>query len=228
VFNAPFGRSFAPPLGPALSTANPWWLSGGIAAANCIAAYQPKGAANLAASYINLANPGAYNLTLGTAPTWDITNGWKFLASSYQYLKTNVIPSSTAMSVFIQFTNALSSGDVIGSQKSATGYPRSLQIIPFWSTNQVFYGNGKNYIFVTPNLTNGNLGLAGFIGYRNGVSDGTITTETTFANLELYIGALNLYGSPSSYFTGYVQALAIYNITLTTQISALTTAMAAL
>ena len=32
-------------------------------------AYQPKGAASLAASYFNLANPGTYNAAPGTAPS---------------------------------------------------------------------------------------------------------------------------------------------------------------
>jgi len=64
-FNSTFGRVFSPTFQPrsVASGVEPWWLSGGIAAANCVAAYQPKGAASLEASYVNLANPGTYNLT---------------------------------------------------------------------------------------------------------------------------------------------------------------------
>lgn len=29
-----------------VTAVEPWWLSGGVAAANCVAAYQPKGAAH--------------------------------------------------------------------------------------------------------------------------------------------------------------------------------------
>lgn len=54
-----------------------WWLAGGISAANCVGAWQGIGAANQAASYINLNNPGTNDLTLGAAGvTWDVTKGW--------------------------------------------------------------------------------------------------------------------------------------------------------
>lgn len=59
--------------------ASVWWLAGGISAANCIAAYQAKGAASYAASKVNLANPGTYNLADGAGyPTWNATDGWIF------------------------------------------------------------------------------------------------------------------------------------------------------
>jgi hypothetical protein len=50
-----------------------WYLAGG--APLPIAAYQPKGAVDLAASYINLANPGTYNVAPGSAPTLG-DSGW--------------------------------------------------------------------------------------------------------------------------------------------------------
>ncbi len=65
------------------TSAAAWWLSGGISAANCIAAYQPKGAADLAASYVNLANPGTYNAAPGVAPTWAAADGWTFGGTNY-------------------------------------------------------------------------------------------------------------------------------------------------
>ena len=70
-------------VGKQTSAAVPWWLSGGISAANCIAAYQPKGAADLAASYVNLANPGTYNAAPGVAPTWAAADGWTFGGTNY-------------------------------------------------------------------------------------------------------------------------------------------------
>ena len=48
----------------------PWYRSGGIPAANCVAAYKAIGAASQADSYINLVSPGTYDCTASTpAPT---------------------------------------------------------------------------------------------------------------------------------------------------------------
>ena len=64
-----------------------------MAGETCIAAYQPKGAADLAASYVNLITPGTYNAAPGTAPTFDAATGWTFNGST-QYLTTGVVPAS--------------------------------------------------------------------------------------------------------------------------------------
>ena len=57
-FGPVFGRVMRATFDPRAAAAVPWYLSGGIAAANCIAAFTPKGAASLAASYDNNAAPG--------------------------------------------------------------------------------------------------------------------------------------------------------------------------
>ena len=72
-----------------------WWFAGGISPANCVAAYQAKGAASYAASKVNLANAGTYNLADIVAPSWSAGTGWMFngtntalLASSYTSINT--------------------------------------------------------------------------------------------------------------------------------------------
>ena len=67
----------APILGSG-GTPAPWYLSGGVSAANCIAAYQPIGAVDYAGSKVNLANLGTYDANNeGThVPTWDVTTKW--------------------------------------------------------------------------------------------------------------------------------------------------------
>jgi len=65
-------------------TAIDWWLAGGINAANCIAAYQPIGAADYATSKVNLANPGTYDAYEGTAPDWSAVTGWTFDSTNSQ------------------------------------------------------------------------------------------------------------------------------------------------
>jgi hypothetical protein len=83
-----------------------WWLSGGISAANCIAAYQPKGAVSYAASKVNLANPGTYNATEGTAPAFDTAVGWTFNGTT-MFLETGIVPdlSAQAWSVIVRSKN---------------------------------------------------------------------------------------------------------------------------
>lgn len=203
-----------------------WYLAGGVAAANCVAAYQPKGAVSLAASYINLSNPGTYNATPGTAPTFDAGIGWSFATN--KYLKTGIIPSSVNWSILIRISNA-TAGNVVGSL-SNPGTLRSLQILPYVS-NQVQYGNGGNLLLsVAPGVSSGVLGIAGKQAYRNGVSDGTISAGTGLSTCDLYIGTLNVNNAAYVvYYFGNVQAVSIYNVALTaSQVAAISAAMAAL
>jgi len=58
--------------------ANGWWNNDG-AISGITAAYTAIGAANVAASQVNLANPGTYDLTEftgGQTPTFSATDGW--------------------------------------------------------------------------------------------------------------------------------------------------------
>ena len=70
-----------------------WWLAGGISAENCVAAYQAKGAADYAASLVNLANPGTYNAANGNSPTFNTAIGWTFDGVN-DYLVTGIVPAS--------------------------------------------------------------------------------------------------------------------------------------
>lgn len=70
-----------------------WWTAGG--ATGCVAAYQPIGAASLAASYVNLANPGTYDLAVGggaSAPAFDAATGWGFDGTN-RWLATGISPA---------------------------------------------------------------------------------------------------------------------------------------
>ena len=68
-----------------------WWLAGGIHPSQVVAAYQPKGAASLAASYVNLANPGTNDAQVGVAPGLD-SSGWVFTGTE-KLLGPNVSPT---------------------------------------------------------------------------------------------------------------------------------------
>jgi hypothetical protein len=213
---------------PGTAAASGWWLSGGISAANCIAAYAPKGAASLAASYTNLANPGTYNAAPGIAPTWDVTNGWIFTNSPY--LTTSVVPvNDQSWSMIIRVSNTASAPDyACGMGHSAGGF-RGFGIAPRYSDGKIYYDNGGEVGF-TGGITSGVLAIAGNKPFRNGSAEsGTIATAAGAFSGAIYIGAWNFNGSAANFLDGNIQALAIYNTTLTSgQVASLTTAMNAL
>lgn len=203
----------------------PWYLAGGISAANCVAAYQPKGAASLAASYVNLVSPGTYDAAPGVAPTWAAGTGWTFNGSS-QYLATGVIPVGTTWSAFIQFSNRTSGGNrwLFGVLGGALAFG----VVPALFSGFIQYYNG-NSVLGSAAVASGNLGVAGLVGYLNGTSSGSITSGSPTYTQGVFIGALNSAGTPQSYIACNVQAVAIFNSTLTpAQVAILAVAMAAL
>jgi hypothetical protein len=208
----------------------PWYLAGGIAAANCIAAYQPKGAASLAASYINLITPGTYDVAPGVAPTFSAATGWTFNGST-QYLDTGVSPAvAGTWSIFVQYTGLNDDACIIGSYitDGACG------IWGYKSADYMRCYNGKDYddggdAVNSPKLVAGNYGLAGKTPYRNGVAEGNLVPAGgAISLLSPYIGAMNSSGVATQFMPIVIQAIAIYNITLTTQITALVAAMGGL
>lgn len=200
-----------------------WWLSGGIVPSACVAAYQSIGAANLAVSYTNLANPGTNDLTLGVAPAWDTINGWTFNGVN-QYLNTGITAATLSWSMFVRFSNF----NTISFSTTLIGQSLSTRLFFIAASNAlVYYANGK-LLSVSPSLTSGVLGFAGSTAYRNGVNDGTIPTGLIVA-FPIYIGAENDGGGPGSYANAGIQAAAIYNVTITpSQVTALVAAMVAL
>lgn len=194
--------------------------------AGAIAAYQPKGAASLAASYVNLANPGTYDAAPGVAPTWDAATGWTFLAASRTRLLTGVVPDTGTWSVFVSFSDAVSSGPALGFNVSATC---RLNIYPGLSTTR-YYRNGGNFS-ASGAITSGVMAVAGQYAYLNGSLDGALSGAQSGTPIEIWIGGYNPDAATTSgaCFTGKIQAVAIYNTTLSAaQVLAVSTAMAAL
>lgn len=220
-FMPPFQSPIIAPMATPGGAAVPWYLSGGIALANCVAAYQPKGAGSLAASYVNLANPGTYDAAPGVAPTFDAATGWTFNGST-QYLSTGIYVAS-GWSWIIRWSGTSSSGnDIFGSYD---GGLRGFSFAPgtggaaYWNLGD--YGNGSAG-------ASGVAAAANARGYYNGsIATGVIAAWSGGASaLDIRIGGRNQ-GAPS-FRAGAIQALAIYNIDITAYIAALTTAMAAL
>jgi hypothetical protein len=207
----------------------PWYLAGGIAAANCLAAYKAIGAADLAASYVNLANPGTYDITASAAPTFAAATGWTFDGAS-QWLITGktIVNDARNYSMLARFSG------VTGS----TGYMCGFYIATPWSftmtpnrTAARRYFNGGAALAVAAVSASGVIGIAGDQAYIDGAVDGTITTGTGTTNMPIFIGANanNEAGARHTYFAGNIQAFVIYDAILTpAQVIAVTNAMAAL
>ncbi len=206
----------------------PWYRAGGIPAANCIAAYQAIGAADIATSYINQANPGTYNLTASAAPTFAAETGWTFNGSS-QFLKTGITPGNAQVwSMLVRFSN------VTGATGYMCGYYNSAAVAFMLCPNR---NGNRSYWNGTAPLTktgltseSGVMGVVSGTGYLNGVSEGGITLAAATEE-KIYIGAANgqVPPTPFTYCACVIQAFALYDCVLTTaQALALSNAMAAL
>jgi len=190
-------------------------------------AWQAKGALSLADSYVDLSGNGN-NLSLGVAPGWAVGTGWQFDGVTH-FLKTGFIPASDqSQSYFIQFTN----GSAVTGNKVLFGMLSGVQwtwIRPVPNAIQLDYAHGTTNVFVSPNKTTGNLGIAGNQGYRDGVPDGgAIAGFSAAPTRDIWIGAMNN-GAATWYYQFYGIAFVIYDCVLTAgQVASVYAAMAAL
>ena len=194
MFPGPFRPAFDAGLAAAAVPA--WWLAGG--APTPIAVYQPKGAASLAASYVNLANPGTYDAAPGTAPTLD-ASGWVFNGS--KYLVAGITIGSSSWSALARYTTT-ADGVIFGNTS-----PDKLFNIQRY-LNIIYFGNGTFTANVTDN--SGTVAMAGLIGYRDGVSVGAIGTAWSGGSSLASIG-IGSYQNGNIKMTGTLQALAIWD-----------------
>jgi len=209
-----------------------WWLTGGIPSANCLAAYQPKGAASLAASYSNLANPGTYDAAPGTAPTWAAGTGWVFNGST-QYLTTGLTPLED-WSIFVQFTNATNDGYILGACPGLASNERNFTIAPArgGGGTKVRYWKGTDATTdeVAPAATAGNLAICYRTAYRDGSIDkaSLLAWTGTQTPAAMMLGCLGFGVSPLIYCAAYIRAVAIYDTDVSAYAAGLAGAMAGL
>lgn len=218
-------RQLFPVLFGGSTPAIPWYLSGGVAVANGIASYQPKGAASLAASKINLANAATHTLTDGTTPpVFDTAVGWTFTSD---WLISDIVPDSINWSVIVRFTGlAAELKALFGCYTSSTRN--------FWLRNnagncQAQQGGAGSYI--APALTTGTYAICGKKVYRDGVNETPdIAAGGTAPSHAIFIGCYNNAGTAAAPITqGSFQAIAFYDTVLSpAQVLAIHTAMMAL
>lgn len=211
------------------------WFDNAGAISGCVAAYAPCGAASLADSYVNEANPGTNNAAPGVAPTWDAVNGWAFNGMT-QYLTTGITPivTGSGWSALVRFSAVSGSANnyLIGASDAVPTPDVTFFLITRPGTPNTFYANGAAAQSVVATAASGVLGFAGTGLYRDGSSVGTYTQGVGGANsrpVRVLIGAVDFQGTAQSFLTGSIQAVAIYNTTLTApQVLAITNNMNAL
>lgn len=197
-----------------------WWEAAGVTP---VAAYAAIGAADLASSYVNLANPGTFNAAPGVAPAWDVMNGWAFNGTT-QYLDTGIAPPSNTYSVLVRFSGAPanSAGRLFGY----SGASAIMYITP-GASSQVRYAHAA-VVNVAPSLAAAVLGLTPTSGYRNGVAEAAMSGYSGANARNIYLAALNS-GVAGSFWPGSIQAVAIFAAALNdTQMLAISNAMSAL
>lgn len=211
--------------------ANGWWNDNGNIS-GCVAAYQPIGAASLAASYVNLQNPGTYNAAPGTAPTFATATGWTFNGTT-QYLTTGGVVPAAGWSAIVRFSALGSPGTnapALGAGNNGAG--SAFQIIPHAASNGDlrFYAYGTSFLGVAPKTASGIMALVGGANcYLNGSSDGATVGTFSGAGQALYVGCRNNGGTADRFCPVTIEAIAIYNAAISgAEVATLTTLMNAL
>ena len=207
----------------------PWYLAGGIAGANCVAAYCATGTADIAASYVNLANPGTYNLTTTAAPTWATDTGWTFNGTD-EYLDTGITPTNDqSWSMFVAIDGYSSGTSAVGSYSDAAP-EHAFNVCPTASVPyaRVYWNGGKAQISSIIS-SSGIIGFAGTTAYFHDDAETVAIAAAAGAFPPIYVGAVSSNTAAVYYWGGTISALAIYNATLSAaQVTALADAMSAL
>lgn len=210
-------------LQPAANAAVPWYLSGGVA--SCLGAWNGK-VADEATSLVNLANPGTYDLTKINTPVFSAGNGWQGVGATSSAYNTGITPTADTWTYIVRVSGAGSA--IVMGYSNGTAH---LWLRPNNGSSQRQYHHySTTAVTVATAVTTGILAVAGPNCYKDGAADGTITQDGSGLRLPVYICARNTNPGASSILTsGYVNAAAIYNTTLSpAQVAAITTAMAAL
>ena len=199
-----------------------WYRAGGASAP--VFAYTFKGAASQAASLVNLANPGTYDLAAGSASTWAAATGLTFDGVG-QYYTTGATPAAN-WTLAIRFSNATNADRYFCGASDGTknfGFSRISS-----SGGKISYWNGGNNQ-VAPTIAAGVLIVAAGDCYRNGVADGTIASPNTPTTRTIYLGCLNFNATASFFMACNILAFAGWSSKLdSTMAPAVATAMAAL
>lgn len=217
-----FPDEFPGNIGNKMSVSVPWYNTGNTP--DPLAIWQAKGAASLAASYVNLVNPGTHDLTVGVAPTLD-SYGWVSDAG-LAYLVSDIVPT-LSYTLIARVTATAAVQAFIGVQTSAT------QRFYFRNTiTDVNVLRGSATAATAPAITDDAVyAMAGITPYRNGVPETAMSDAGTDPTHPIMVMGYNLAGAVASrMLTGTkMAAAAVWNTILTPQqVLDVSTALAAL
>jgi hypothetical protein len=207
-----------------VSTAADWWE---VSGKTCIAAWQGIGAASQAASYENLANSGTYDLSLGVAPTWSTVTGWTFNGST-QWLETGITGGNSYTGIF-RITSSGAQAKAMFGETTGAGAATRFNIYPRYTGDVVYFRSGGNYN-QSNTTTSGVFAVTPAYGYIDGTPLGALTApHSGSTSSTVALGGHKVSGSVSEFWSGSIQAAAIYTATLTDgEISTLTDSINAL
>lgn len=208
-----------------------WWLAGGVLPSNCIAAYQPIGAASYAASKANLNNPGVLDAQDATIPAWDTGRGWIF--DGYTQALYIMWPPKQENCIIARIKHYGGSGSgitqhIVGAQVDAVNKLHYIRVST--SPNRVGYSNSLDFNYTAPSLSDVTLSFSAKRCFYNGSYVGTVTYGLTDNYTDrIGIGMLRRNGAYYWGFNGDILAIAFYNPHLSdAQVAAVTAAMQAL
>lgn len=183
-----------------------WWNLPGIRAA-----WQPVRAPGPLLARYNVAHGGnnRYQVTDGTSPGWSGARGWIFTGASSQYLKTNIL-TSTTHTIIVAFGNAANQqgGGLVGDAWQG--------LSPYYYNIRRYHGVPGEDMAEGSGTVTGVMAVSPSGGYYNGRSETSSYVMGTLGRMIL-IGCLgsNSAGAPETpYATADVRAVAIYDVTL--------------
>ena len=195
------------------STTTPWYLAGGVSAPQ--AAYQAKGAASLAASYVNLANPGTNNASpSGTEPAFSTANGWTFSGAAHL---ASGATFGAAWTMYVRFTQHATFSYVVIQQGAAL----RVQNGAAGSGYHVVYLSGNERAWTYSAGQDTVICLAGNNVYQDGVLVGAVAGTPDGTTVR--IGATGTSSPHLGYIKGYALYATEHNAT---QVAAISAAMA--
>jgi hypothetical protein len=189
-----------------------------------IAAYQPKGAASLAASYVNLANPGTHDLSTTSAPEWSASTGWGFLPANSTAHVVTTTPSYTLQDVCI-IIRCNPVGSTTGGGRAFTRVSGTPAFQTFPRNAGAFYANIST-ITLSDILTDSVFAINKTDVYVNGLFQGSVTVEANATASGILFGNRT---ALDRVLNGYIMAAGFFVPSLTpAEVLAKSTAMAAL
>lgn len=163
------------------------------AASGAVGAWEAALAADQAASYINLMNPGTYNLTaqLGT-PTWTAGVGWGGFDTDTCLLYTGIDAPGDNKAMMIQFDDVVASVHqcVMGCASPLSGNTAfAIWPVSFNSSTKRIYQVAGAESEPTGAILGATMALSGGQPYLNGVADGSPMTPSGGTQSPIAIGA---------------------------------------